>query len=137
MIDNEQWHRWEPLSGLHPKYYIDSISDDLAGFEVLLSEAAHPDKKVRILFKNGVDVYRNTNESFTNELIANLHANYGRSFYVNWTFFKVTDSEYLAWLSRTSSGISDTRPLQHFVILSVETALEIINDYEPEVTFCT
>ncbi len=96
---------------------------------------ADPEKKVRILFKNGVDVYRNTNESFTNELIVNLGERYGRSFYADWPFFKVTNSEYLDWLSKTSSGISDTRPLKHFAILSVDSVLEIINDSEPEVTF--
>lgn len=136
MITTEQWTRWEPIKGLSRKYYIDSTSDGIEGFIIILSDVENRKKRVRISFEYSVHAYRNTNESFTNQIICDLDAKYGTEFYGDWTFFKVTNSEYLQWLSEKSCGWSDAcGGFTHFSILSVEYILDIIDSTEPTVEF--
>ena len=129
----ENWTRWEPILGLSESHYIDSVSNDENGFMIILLDANNKSKKLFIKFENSVDCYRSTNESYTGSLVRDLRIKYGKDFYVNWTFFKVTDSEYLQWLSEKSGGLSDTRKLIHFAIFSLDELLEVVCPYEPTV----
>ena len=51
----EQWTRWEPIAGLAQKYYIESISDIIEGFKILLFDANDREKKVLVSFPNSVE----------------------------------------------------------------------------------
>ena len=129
----EQWVKWEPIKGLAPKYYINSVSDSIKGFEIILSESKNEKKGLRIFWQYSPDAYRSTNESYTNEIIVDLYNRYGRDFYGQWTFFKVENSEYLQWLSQKSSGISDYNKFTHYSILSSEYIMDIIDNSDPVV----
>jgi hypothetical protein len=118
-------------SGLSQSYYIDSISNNEEGFKIVLSESNNKEKKLLVIFENSVDCYRSTNESYTGIIIRELNEKYGKDFYVDWTFFKIIDSEHLKWLSEKSGGLSNTCPLQHLVFFSVDELLEVICTYEP------
>lgn len=132
----EQWTRWEPIKGLAGKYYIDFITDSLdEGFKVILTERDNEKKTVHVIFKDSVDCYTSTNESYINHLIFNLDKDYGPSFYGDWTFFKITNSDYLKRLSVISSTISDDANFTHFVLLASDSMLDIITNYEPEIKF--
>lgn len=128
---NEQWVKWEPINGLSAKYYIDSVSDSLKGFQIVLSDSHDEKQKILITFKNSVDAYRNTDETYRTNTISTLDEEYGTNFYGDWTFFKVMDSSYLKWLSEESCTISDSRNLKHFSFVAVNSILDVVTNYEP------
>ncbi|MDQ0087496.1 hypothetical protein J2T12_000890 [Paenibacillus anaericanus] len=128
----ENWERWEPISDLTSKYYVESISDSVKGFSVLLSDAKDENKKIEVLFEESVHAYRSTDESFRQNTINSVDERYGTEFYVDCTFFKITNSEYIQWLSDQSYGIADSESLFHFSFLAVDSVLDIIATYEPK-----
>jgi hypothetical protein len=60
----ENWEHWEPVFGLSSKYYVESLSDSIEGFRILLSDAYDENKKVEVIFEDSVHAYRSTDESF-------------------------------------------------------------------------
>lgn len=132
----EQWARWEPVAGLAPQYYIERVLEDFdEGFKVVLFEASNRKRKVHIKFKRSVECYTMTDESYVSNLLINLREQYGLEFYRDSTFFKVTNSDYLKRLSVLSSGISDEFDFTHFVVFGLDSMLDIIAKYEPEIEF--
>ena len=132
MID--QWQRWEPIKNVRPKYTIESIKDTIEeGLNIILFI---PDKydKIKLSFNDGVYSHTVADKLSQSSLIGSLHEKYGANFYGNWTLFKIYDSPYLKQLSEQSYGISDTRDLMHFSILSVDLVVDIISNYDPEVS---
>jgi hypothetical protein len=130
----EVWKRWEVENDLISKYYIESVTDNIEGLRIVLSDATDESKKVEILFEDSVHVYRSTDESFRQSTINKLDEHYGAEFYRNRTFFIVTNSEYIQWLSLQSYGISDSEPVYHFSILAVDSVVDVIAAYEPKIS---
>lgn len=132
----EHWTQWKPISDRFLKwYYTESISDNENGLKIILFDAENPsDKRILIHFTKGVDAYRITNESFTNEIINFVDDKYGVDFYVDWPFFKIEDSEYLEWLNKKSSGISEPYKFTHYCIFTSDALLDILSYDEPIVT---
>ena len=129
----EKWTRWEPIQGLSEKYYIDSVMDTVDGFTIFLSDAKDEEKKVKVFFKDSVDVYRSANESFRYQLIVELKEKYGSDFYGDWTFFKVENSSYVQWLLEQSAGIADGIMFTHFSFIASDSVLDILDPVEPKV----
>ncbi len=129
----ENWQRWELGSELSSKYYIETISDSINGFRILLSDANNESKKVEVLFEDSVHAYRSTEESFRQYTINNLDERYGTEFYRDCSFFKVTNSEYIHWLSSQSYGIAEAESLYHFSFLAVDSVLDVVAAYEPKI----
>ena len=129
----EQWVKWEPITDLFKKYFIDSISSSIEGFIVDLSGDSAEMKRVRVTFENSVAAHRDTNESFRLKLIEDLGEYYGDDFYGEWTFFKVTNSSYIQWLSEQASGIFDPSMFMHFSLIASDSILDIVASYEPRV----
>src|SRR3990167_8567550 len=102
-MDKEKWVKWHPSSDLDDKYYIDSIIDTIDEFQILFV-STNSNRKLRILFEHGVDVYRCTEERFRLKLISKLNREYGNNFYSQWTFFRVENSDYFKWLEKESDG---------------------------------
>lgn len=127
----EEWTQWKPIKHLVSKYYIDSVVDTIKGFKIELSQYDSPKNKICVLFQNSVYSYRSVDESFISNILGELSKKYGKSFFHSWTFFKVTNSSYLQWLSQQSEGISDYRLLIHFSFISFDSILDVICDYEP------
>lgn len=130
----EKWTQWKPINGLYKKYYIDSVSDSKKGFTILLSSQEDPQKKVLIDFSQSVEAYRSINESLFLETIHSLHQKYGDAFYVEWTLFKIENSDFLQWVKVQSYEISDAYNLQHFCILGIDFIVDVLTNYEPVVT---
>ncbi|WP_068786946.1 hypothetical protein [Paenibacillus phocaensis] len=130
----ESWGIWEVGNDVTSKYYVESINDTIEGFRILLSDANDEFKKVEILFEDSVHAYRSTDESFRQSTINKLDEQYGTEFYKDRTFFKVTNSEYIQWLSLQSFGIADSEQVHHFSILAVDSIVDIIAAYEPKVS---
>jgi len=129
----EKWIKWIPAEGLSNKYDIDLICDKTDGFEILFTDFKNEQKKVRVEFKDSVDAYRNTDESFRVKDINSLSEQYGDDFYGSWTFFKVENSSYAQWLSEQSYGFLKASDLIHFVFIGANCILDVISTYEPKI----
>ncbi len=127
----ENWARWEPISNLSGKYYVDTILLSEAGLIIRLFEGS---KKLELNFRYAADSYKYTNESFCFKIFGDLSSRYGDDFYNNWSFFKVTNSNYLQWLSEKSRTYSDYFPFQHFCIIGGNEIIDVLAQKEPEVT---
>lgn len=130
----EVWEIWEVGNDLITKYYIESVADNIEGFRIVLSDATDESKKVEILFEDSVHAYRSTDESFRQRTINKLDEHYGTEFYRNSTFFMVTNSEYIQWLSLQSYGIADSESVYHFSILAIDSVVDVIAAYEPKIS---
>lgn len=130
----EDWQKWEVGSDLSAKYYIESISDSINGFRILLSDANDESKKVEVLFEDSVHAYRSTDESFRQSTINNLDERYGTEFFRDNTFFKVTNSEYIHWLSLQSYEIAESESIFHFSFLAVDSVVDVVAAYDPKVS---
>lgn len=126
----EEWTRWEPINGLSGKYSINSLT--IAEDKLIIQLSDHDKvKKIEIVFDNGIDGYRYTYESFCFKIFGDLSQKHGIEFYKNWSFFKVTNSEYLQWLSEKSRTWSDQFTFIHFCIFGNDEVVDILARYEP------
>lgn len=127
----EQWVMWEPLSKLKNDFDIDCVIDGCEdGFKVVVGDNNNEKKKIYIKFKFGVSAYRNTDELYAWAMQKDFLRD-GSYFY------KVINSKYIQWLSDISNEVSiAVQPnMQHFIIFSEESTLEILASYEPTVEF--
>lgn len=131
---NEQWIKWEPISGLEGKYDIEKLCDDLNGCEIILVHSQDKNKKVRLTWKNSIHSCTRTDKIFTYKTIASIDTKYGFEFHKNWTFFMVKNSDYLKRLSEESYTLSDQfYGVIHFALITPDSIVDIIPTYEPEV----
>lgn len=136
---NEQWTRWEPFPYSNRTcYYIEQMTINKKGLIIILVEYASEINAVQVVFKNSVVAYTSTDESFVIDTLSYLDENYGDHFYGTWPFFKITNSKYIQRLSdRLKSHSKDASTLIHFVLLTGNSTVDVIANYEPEVTLIT
>lgn len=132
---SEKWERWEPIQGLAQKYYIESIIDIIGIFKILLCDAQDRTKKVLITFEKSIDIYRLINENARSHTLSALQEQYGANFYETWTFFRVTNSSYVKWLSEQSYQLSDVWEFQHLAFVGMNSTVDVINTYNPKIEF--
>ncbi|MBS1987741.1 hypothetical protein JST56_01990 [Candidatus Dependentiae bacterium] len=131
----EKWTKWEPLQGLMAQYYIDLMSDNEEGVRIVLSEDEGRTKKVQVTFQTFVAAHRCTDESFSTGLLMRLEELYGSTFYREWAFFKVDNSNYIKWLTMESDGVFNSKGYSHFCIFGVDSVVDIIAMGDPVVEF--
>jgi hypothetical protein len=127
----EKWIRWEPAANLSTNYYTKSIIDTPEGFKVNLFD--NSGKKILVSFPNSVFAYRSTDESFIYDTLDFLEKNYSKTFYTDWSFFKIENSEYLEWLKKQSGEMYEVYNLKHFCIFTINCMIDIANDSGPEI----
>jgi len=126
----EKWTQWKPLEDSSGKYTIDSFVWSESGISILLSSTQNL-KKLEIKFEDFVDTYRRTDIIFCPKRLADISSRYGAEFYINWTFFKITNSKYIDWIIEKSYK----REFIHFCIIGNNEILDIVNSYEPKINF--
>ena len=131
----EQWTRWEPIPNLAPMYYIKSVYDDINGLKIILSEYKNIHNELHITFKNSVDFFVKTDETFISSIMNDLYEKHNTKSYTEWSFFKVTNSRHIKMLSKQSYGVADSRDFMHFSFISIDSLLEVVADYEPTFEF--
>jgi hypothetical protein len=131
---NEQWTQWKPIDGIAPGYNLESITDGIPGLFIRLHENMNKKKGLLVSFTYSAEAYRITDESFRGETFLALSQQYGNPFFSEWALFKVKNSEYVQWLSRESSGITNTWNFIHFVFLTQDSMLDVVTTYEPTIT---
>ena len=129
-----RWSRWNPISNIpNEKLYVDELTDGI-GEERLKIKLSNEDESffLEISFWHPT-FYMYTDEGKRIRTLVNLREKYGKGFHSSWTLFKVEDSEILSW-AYAESGLKDIIQLQHYVIMAADEFIDIISEYEPEVT---
>jgi hypothetical protein len=121
----EVWEMWIPKNKLVEKYYVDSLKNDVEGLTIVLTNDIN-EKKLILRWEGVVESYTCSEESSRNELYANDSL-------TKWTFFNIKNSKYIEWINRQSSGICSLKELQHFCIVAIDSIVDIIAEYEPEI----
>lgn len=116
----EQWIRWEPFSHLKSHYYLEVIDWNWENFTILLAESNHSSRKIQVLFQDFVEVYR-CFKYHHNQLI---HPH-------QWTFFKVINSSYNAWLQEESLTVVAPNRLTHFAFVTINARVDVLTYREP------
>ncbi|MBP9765010.1 hypothetical protein KBD08_01615 [Candidatus Babeliales bacterium] len=132
----EEWSHWHPIAHIDGKFFIEDFHMSYKGIEIKLC-SAKKDKKIEILFFNGADAYKCTNESWAFDIFAILTKKHGDDFYANWSFFKIINSNYAKSLSLTSCGLSNDTNFDHFCIVGNDEIIDILARYEPTVKILT
>lgn len=131
----EYWIKWEPLNGLANKYFVEEISDNTEQLKIILVNDFKPYHKVQMLFKNFVECYRSTNESYRLKTMYALIDQYGKDFCGKWTLFKVLNSTYLQAARKENPSISNISELSHIAILAGDSLVDILTKNDPIITF--
>jgi hypothetical protein len=124
--------KWEPIQDLSKEYYIELITDDLNIFCINMLEVKNPKNGIKVIFKDSVEAYRSTDESFRSKLFFDLDK-ICENDVDSWTFFKVINSEYLKWLSSQSYGWIDSFNCIHFLFITYDFVLDVVANCEPEI----
>ncbi len=128
----EEWTRWEPVAGIHERFFIENFQMSYNGIHIKLC-SENENKKIEILFFNGADAYRCTNESWCFDIFAVLKKKHGANFYADWSFFKIENSNYVQSLSATSAGVSEHTSFYHFCIVGNDEVIDVLATYQPQV----
>ncbi len=131
----EQWIRWEPVAGLSEKYSIVSITGKIEGFWIILSSAKPEGKSIRLEFLGTPESYQTTDIHYMSSRMNKLQQQYGATFFTEWTFFKVLNSEYAKWVSDESFGFIQLEGLLHVVLIGTNSIVDMITPSEPQVIF--
>jgi|SRR5579862_507719 len=130
----EQWTQWRPIEQLAPGYYMTALIDDVTGFYIRLGESNTNDPRgLFITFEHSIGAYRITDEGDRGMKLLYLSNTYGRDFFAKWSFFKVTNSEYLEWISQEAGGIFDPKSTEHLVLITENSIIDIVSSYEPKI----
>jgi hypothetical protein len=133
---NEKWKRWMPLNEdiISGNYYIEEIIYNDIGL-IITMESEHQKQKIKITFKDSIWSYRTTDESYCWKIFSRLSKEYPYKLYAEWDFFKITNSNYLEWITDSSGEFHDDINVTHFFIKGLELAIDIIDTEEPKVEF--
>lgn len=135
MNEKEIWNRWETsVPGLSKKYVLKSIEDIIGEFNLYLYD---DEKKniVRINFYESTAISRRTNIKYRLAELERLAAEHGKEFYEDWTFFKISNSEYVRDLVEESYGMLNAKYCIHFVFIASNCIVDVITDHEPKIEF--
>lgn len=134
MRTEEKWVKWEPVGNLTGEFYEEFICDRDDGFRIVLYKKNDGEKiRLQIKWKRFVASYTVTNETYLDKVFSDLRARDGT--YAGGMLFKIINSEYLKRLSYSSGSLSDYMSFTHFVILSSDSVIDVVADYEPEIEF--
>jgi len=131
----EKWTRWEPIAGLANNYFLAAINNDNRGLNILFSQYQASTKNLNFSFDSSVQALRLSDEAFRLKTMYQLDELYGSDFYSSWTFFKIENSLYIAWLSDQSCGIIDSVNVHHISCFTDNIILDIVVNYEPKISF--
>jgi hypothetical protein len=130
---SEQWEKWEPIKDLPTKVLLQDFGFDDEGLFTKVFSRQDDKHIVKVLFDGYIMSYRDTDESSMQKTINMIIEEYGEDF-LNWSFFKVKNSDYLKWLHEQTYNIYIDMDVQHFVIATCDEFIEILATYEPTVT---
>jgi hypothetical protein len=128
----EQWKKWEPINGIPTRIYKYSLIDNENGIVITFDNETN-DTKLIITFDSILLSYRNTDEGALIETWKYLDENNGTNFYSQWPLFKIENSKYLKWFLSESSGIYQSRTVEHYAFLTPNDVIEVLSTSAPTI----
>ncbi len=131
--DMGKWEKFDPKNIIKEGYDVHFVKDSEIGFEIVLRdyskfEVLDEYKDIRILFNDGVDLYRNIDESFS----------YGSTSGAS-LFIKINNSKYISWLVNVSCCLGDNHAkdigFRHFMFIGSNDILDVISTYDPIIEY--
>lgn len=132
----DQWIKWEPAKNLSNKYYLESFVSGIDEFKLCLVDLYNEDKKLLVIFDPPGYSFQNTDIQFRQKKLQLLQKYQGQNF-IDWTFFKITNSTYAQTLAEGSCGVDKIEDFHHFAFFTRDSILEIIvwgNQKDPTIT---
>ena len=129
----EKWAKWEPIEGIPTKMFIEKLVDDKNG-TLLVFKSEDENVTIQVLFEDSILSLRSTDEGRRLKTINLLDEKYGTDFYTKWTFFKVTNSDYVEWFNQETYDMYAAYNIGHYVFLTPDDVVEILSTYEPNVS---
>ena len=134
-MNNEIWSYWMSANIEQSDYDIHLIREKGWDFTVILIDFENKQRELHIAFDQAY-CFRSTYELFTCMRMDKAYNQQGRDFFLKRQFYKITNSEYVAWVSEQSGGVSNSfGNLEHYVICTDDQMVEILSYGEPQVTF--
>ena len=134
--------KWVPLVpnniDVSKSYIFESFINGPRTFEIVLIDNTSSNKKILINFPYRAFAYRTTKIEFQESTLEVVRRLKGNDFF-DWPFFKIDNSHYIEWLVKQSCGINQIHEFDHFVFLSQDVVIEVINssnEPNPIVSFC-
>ena len=122
-ISTKKFEPWVPLNELPCRLYCEGIHDDYEGFRILLKGESLTDNMIRISF-DGPLIYRYNSECSKSLILFEP----GKR-----ALYRTKESDWLDWFSVESCEVYGERDLVHYVLLTVESCIEVISEREPRV----
>lgn len=125
------YEKWIPKpTPLHIIYDLVALIDDYDGLSITLSDEAN--NHYKITWSGKVESYFCNSEEARLDFISTTYKSLKEQF-GDWSFYKVRQSEYVNWVSKSSCNlISETR-LEHYLIVTKNNLVEVVTYTDPEV----
>lgn len=136
-MNNEIWTYWLPVNIEKSDYcyYIVSLCQDGWDLNIILEHVQNKKHKLHISF-NRAYCFRSTYELFTCMMMDKAYNKQGKAFFSGRQFYKVTNSQYIAWVQEQSGNVSDSLGvLEHYVISTDDQMVDILSYKEPSAKF--
>lgn len=125
-MPKEQWIQWDPTpkKEIYRHIYFERKGQLLSIYlQTHMLDFTGP----TFVFKNGIEAYRMTNESYRLKTMHDLSSTIDDDFYTEWSFFKVENSQFIADIVPKES----TQNYTHFVFSTEDEFFEVIASYDP------
>lgn len=130
----EKWLKWNPLQVKVGRYEIMGIIQNKDGLVIVLCDETNA---IRVNFDCFIPAFRSCDEGTRIVPIDTEKSNYMDVFMQGWPFYKIENSEFSRWLEKESSGVYASSDIKHFVIITNNSIIDILSEYEPIVGFIT
>ncbi len=131
-VDEEQLIRWDSIPGLAGQHIMQRFSFHGSDLELILKQyQCQNPRRIEVSFRRSVIMHRITNESFRIALGSPGFDNEGRHI-STWPFYKVSNSQLIAWLLLENSLTQDVHDtLTHYICSDAEAYIDIVATEEP------
>jgi hypothetical protein len=129
-VIKEQWIHIPINLGCKEKYFIDIIEKYAATKELRFNVILSGSKRKAVVEFVSVTSYFMYSGPLRDKKVRELEEHLGKGFFDGKVFFEAINSDFLKWLSKNSSTISDFMKLKHFAFIDDNMILDIATPTE-------
>lgn len=126
-MKSENLSKWEPIEKIPSELFLDCITDDYKGVNIIL-RGENSDDAISIQFGLFVLSYQSTTESC---ILKDLDDNILLKSI--WPLFVTDNSSYINWLVKQSYKIIEAETKLHYIIKHADGMIDVISTKVPEV----
>jgi hypothetical protein len=123
---NHIFKKWEPVSDIPEKLFLEALHDDYEGFRLLFKGKSNNDKTLRVTFKTTL-VYRNIDEG---DIVETLKNSDGLS---HWCLYTLENSDLIEFFHKQNYGSYKSSKILHYAFYTPNDCVEILSEFPPQV----